>query len=113
MIGGELYVPKLPSIRVTDLAEAMLPGCEVENVGIRPGEKLHEVMVPRDDARTTVEFDRYYVIEPAFQFWDRDAFSADRTGDGRPVAEEFEYDSGTNEQRLSPEQLREHLQFGL
>lgn len=113
MIGGELYVPKLPSIRVTDLAEAMLPGCEVENVGIRPGEKLHEVMVPRDDARTTVEFDRYYVIEPAFQFWDRDAFSSHRKDSGKPVAEEFEYDSGANDEWLSPEQLREHLQFGL
>ena len=79
----------------TDLAEAMLPGCEVETVGIRPGEKLHEVMVPRDDARTTMEFDTYYVIEPAFQFWDRNALSADGVGAGKLVTEEFEYDSST------------------
>ena len=113
MIGGEIFVPKLPSMRVTDLAEAILPGCEIENVGIRPGEKLHEVMVPRDDARTTMEFDHKYVIEPAFQFWDREALSGEMRRKGRMVEENFEYESGTNTVWLQPEQLRDQLRNGL
>jgi UDP-N-acetylglucosamine 4,6-dehydratase len=107
MVGGEVFVPKLPSMNVVDLAKSMLPDCEIENVGIRPGEKLHEVMVPLEDARNTIEFDSYYVIEPSFQFWDRKGFT--ESNGGKAVADDFEYDSGTNPWILSTEELREML----
>lgn len=107
MVGGEVFVPKLPSMNVVDLAKSMLPDCEIENVGIRPGEKLHEVMVPLEDARNTIEFDSYYVIEPSFQFWDRKGFT--ESNGGKAVADDFEYDSGTNPWILTTEELREML----
>lgn len=107
MIGGEVFVPKLPTINVVDLARSMLPNCEIEDVGIRPGEKLHEVMVPLDDARNTIEFDDHYVIEPDFQFWDRTGFK--KAHGGRAVADEFEYNSGTNPWRLTADELGEML----
>src|SRR6202035_5272670 len=69
MEGGELFVPKISSIRIVDLAEAMLPGGVHNIVGIRPGEKLHEVMISADDARVTLELPDRYVIEPLFDFW--------------------------------------------
>ena len=112
LVGGEIFVPKLPSIRVTDLAEAVLPGCAIDNVGIRPGEKLHEVMVPKDDARATLEFPEFFVIEPAFQFWDRDPLSGDQEGASDTVPEDFEYDSGTNTEWLDVKQLREQIRLG-
>jgi len=107
MIGGEVFVPKLPTINVVDLARSMLPNCEIEDVGIRPGEKLHEVMVPLDDARNTIEFDDHYVIEPDFQFWDRTGFK--KAHGGRAVVDEFEYNSGTNPWRLTADELGEML----
>ncbi len=105
MIGGEIFVPKLPSVNIVDLAQAMLPDCEVRTVGIRPGEKLHEVMVPRDDARNTLEFEHMYVIEPNFQFWNRERYMR-HNGEGTPVAEDFEYDSDGNPWRLTADELR-------
>jgi UDP-N-acetylglucosamine 4,6-dehydratase len=108
MIGGEIFVPKLPSMKIADLARAMLPGCAFDVVGIRPGEKLHEVMVPRDDARMTLEFDDYYVIEPAFNFWSRHDYL--HANGGRPVAEDFEYNSSGNDRWLTAESLRPYLE---
>jgi UDP-N-acetylglucosamine 4,6-dehydratase len=105
MIGGEVFVPKIPSMRIVDLAEAMLPGSEKKIVGIRPGEKLHEVMVPREDGRLTLEFDDYYVIEPAFQYWDRADYQ-EQYG-GTPVDHGFQYASDTNVEWLTADQLRE------
>ena len=107
MIGGEVFVPKLPSINIVDLARCMLPDCEIQDVGIRPGEKLHEVMVPMDDARNTIEFDDHYVIEPNFQFWDRKGFS-EQNG-GKAVPDDFEYNSGTNPWVMTADELRELL----
>lgn len=107
MVGGEVFVPKLPSINIVDLAEAMLPGCGIEDVGIRPGEKLHEVMVPVEDARNTLEFDNHYVIEPSFQFWDRSGFA--QSNGGRAVDDDFEYNSGTNSWILNGDDLRDLL----
>jgi len=107
MIGGEIFVPKLPSMRMMDLARVMLPDAEVEIVGIRPGEKLHEVMVPREDGRLTLEFDDHYVIEPAFQFWVREDYQ-DSYG-GRAVDHEFQYSSDENPEWLDDEQLGEML----
>lgn len=101
MKGGEIFVPKIPSMNVMDLAKAIAPNCNVEFNGIRPGEKLHETMITEDDARRTVEYDDYYVIQPEFPWWD-----AAYTKDGKSLAEGFSYVSNTNDQWLSVEELR-------
>ena len=106
MQGGEIFIPKIASMRITDLATAVCARCKQETVGIRPGEKLHELLITRDDARHTLEFDSYYVIQPAVHLWD---FSERRSYDGevgRPVATDFEYASNTNDHWLDAEQLR-------
>ena len=105
MHGGELFVPKIPSMRIVDLARAIGPECELEMVGIRPGEKLHEVMVPADESMSTLEFDDFFVIQPAFRFWDpvEHGRYADQTG--RPVPLDFEYRSDTNDRWMSAEDL--------
>jgi UDP-N-acetylglucosamine 4,6-dehydratase len=101
MVGGEIFVPKIPSMRIIDLARAIAPECDIEIIGIRPGEKMHEVMIPRDEARNTVELDKYYVIKPAFHF-----FKARFCENGcKPVPEDFEYNSGSNPWWLSVEEL--------
>jgi UDP-N-acetylglucosamine 4,6-dehydratase len=102
MVGGELFVPKLPSMNIMDLARAIAPECDTKIIGIRPGEKLHEVMIPRDEARNTLEFMDHYVIQPNFRFWERRF----RINDGKPCPEDFEYNSGTNPWLLSREELR-------
>jgi len=78
MHGGEVFVPKLPSMRLIDLAAAVAPGCAVRTVGIRPGEKLHELLMSEDEARQTVELDDMYVIQPAFPWWDSERWSGGR-----------------------------------
>jgi len=103
MVGGELFVPKIPSMSIMDLAKAVCPECKTKIVGIRPGEKLHEVMVPMDEAAHTVESEDHYVIKPRFRYFDR-RFSGD---DCKPVAEDFEYNSGTNTEWLTIEELQE------
>lgn len=101
MVGGELFVPKLPSMNIMDLAKAIDPLCKTEIIGIRPGEKIHEVMIPIDDARRTVEFDRYYIIQPDFPFWEKRNNHA-----GKPVDENFEYNSGTNPWKLRVKDMK-------
>ncbi|MFN3859283.1 MAG: UDP-N-acetylglucosamine 4,6-dehydratase (inverting) [Caulobacter sp.] len=108
MRGGEIFVPKIPSMRMTDLALAMAPGAEIDVVGIRPGEKLHEIMVGADDARQTVDLGDRYVIEPAFVEYTRKAFGPE-DGAAR-LAEDFAYASDSNDEWLSPEGLREMLE---
>ena len=103
MNGGEVFVPKIPSMRVTELAEALCPGIQTHVIGIRPGEKLHEVMVPVDDARTTIEMPDRYVIEPSFAWWNRSAYEIQGA---TPVDEEFTYSSDQNEEWLSIEEMR-------
>jgi len=71
MVGGELFVPKIPSMRILDLAKAIGPHCKVEAIGIRAGEKIHEVMITRDDARRTLDMGEFYIIQPDFMFWKR------------------------------------------
>jgi len=107
MQGGEVFVPKIPSIRIVDLAAAMAVELPHKLVGIRPGEKLHELMVPLDDARMTLEFDDHYTIVPSIRFNNVDAdFSLDGLGErGRAVADDFEYRSDTNPQFLTVEQI--------
>jgi len=104
MCGGEVFVPKIPSMRIVDLARAIGPDCRMETVGIRPGEKLHETMISEDDARLTLEYADYYVILPNPQCM---GFSrrADPEG-GQPCPDGFRYSSDTNTQWLTPEELR-------
>ncbi len=105
MRGGELFVPKLPSMNIMDLARAICPECAIENVGIRPGEKLHEVMIPEDEARNTVEFDDHFVIKPSAKRQDN---RFDYT-DAKSVPEGFEYNSKDNPWQLSIEELQRLL----
>lgn len=102
MHGGEIFVPKIPSMKVTDLAEAIAPECKIEYIGIRPGEKLHEVMITEDDARRTLEYDTYYVIQPEFPWWKHESIQ-----DGRPLEDGFRYSSELNDHWLSVADLRQ------
>jgi UDP-N-acetylglucosamine 4,6-dehydratase len=102
MVGGELFVPKIPSMRIMDLAKAIAPECKIEIIGVRPGEKIHEVMVTRDDARKTIDVGDFYIIQPAFFFWERRSNGIK----GKPLPEDFEYNSGTNPRFLSIEEMQ-------
>lgn len=101
MHGGEIFVPKIPSMRVPDIAEALAPDAEVQVVGIRPGEKLHEVMLTEDEARHSVETDWGYVIQPEYRFWDEQP-----TYEGSEVPAGFRYASDTNTEWCSVDDLR-------
>lgn len=103
--GGETFISKIPSFKVTDLAEAMLPGCVKPEVGIREGEKLHEVMVTREDSLYTYEYKNHYIIYPHYNWWG----TKDVIPGGRLVEPEFEYSSGTNKEWLGVDALREKL----
>jgi UDP-N-acetylglucosamine 4,6-dehydratase len=107
MHGGEIFVPKIPSMRLVDLAEAVAPGCLVEFIGIRPGEKLHEVLVSEDEARNTVELDEMYVIKPSHPWWKQGNWVH-----ARELPADFRYTSDSNEQWLSHEQLQELIEPG-
>jgi UDP-N-acetylglucosamine 4,6-dehydratase len=102
--GGEIFVPKIPSYRITDLAEAIAPGCRKEIVGIRPGEKLHEEMITPTDALHTIEFEKYFVLLPSVPLWDIKEFMG--SFHGSPCREDFSYVSGTNTDWLTVEQIR-------
>lgn len=104
--GGETFISKIPSFKITDLAEAMLPGCEKPEVGIREGEKLHEVMVTREDSMSTYEYDKHYIIYPHYNWWSRDILSG-----GKLVKQGFEYNSGNNTEWLGVEELRSKLEI--
>jgi UDP-N-acetylglucosamine 4,6-dehydratase len=106
MKGGELFVPKIPSMNIMDIAQAIAPGCPTEIVGIRPGEKLHEVMVAEDDSRNTVEYPDYFAILPSFHQWTDEELL--RNG-GRACPEGFRYSSETNSEWLTVDQLQEML----
>jgi UDP-N-acetylglucosamine 4,6-dehydratase len=108
-LGGEIYVPKIPSYRITEVAEAIGPECKQETVGIRPGEKLHEEMITASDAPNTLETDRHYIIVPMLYQESRDKLMQ-RYGihhRGTPVAQDFCYNSGTNNEWLTAVELRE------
>ena len=103
--GGETFISKIPSFRVPDLAEAMLPGCKIKEIGIRPGEKLHEIMVTTEDSFNTYEYDKHYIVYPQMVFNERQVPDLS----GKKVEEGFSYSSGTNSEWLSVEDLRERL----
>jgi UDP-N-acetylglucosamine 4,6-dehydratase len=109
MKGGEIFVPKIPSMRVVDLAKAMAPELLTHDIGIRPGEKLHEIMCPKDDSHLTMEFNDHYVICPSISFYDEEIdFSINQLNEkGTPVSSGFEYNSGNNKNFLNIEGLRE------
>ena len=108
MLGGEIFVPKIPSARIVDMATAMAPRLPHKVIGIRPGEKLHEVMCPGDDSHLTLAFDDHYVIRPAITFRGNNDFMTDAEGaKGTPVEPEFEYNSGTNPWFLSVAEIEE------
>ncbi len=104
MWGGELYVPKIPSYRITDLAEAIAPDCRQEVIGIRPGEKLHEEMITETDALASLEFENHFVILPSMRLWDVSQYL--ETFGGSRCRPGFSYSSGTNSEWLNVEQLR-------
>lgn len=105
MWGGEIFVPQIPSYRITDVAEAIAPSCKRVVVGVRPGEKLHEEMITETDGLNTIEFDRYFVILPSWRLWDPEEFR--NAFDGKRCALDFKYGSGSNKEWLSVQQLRE------
>ena len=104
MHGGEIFVPKLPSYRILDVVEAVAPGAKVEAVGIRPGEKIHEVMVPADESWHTLEFDDHFVIQPTQAWWTSE--DPLKGSGGVPCPDGFAYSSGENSEWLSVEELK-------
>lgn len=105
--GGETFISRIPSFKITDLAQAMLPGCEMPEVGIREGEKLHEIMVTEEDAPTTYEYDKHFIIFPQMIWNSRQKPNPD--GLGKKVPDRFSYSSGNNAQWMSVEEIRERL----
>lgn len=99
--GGETFISKIPSFKITDLAQAILPGCEMPEVGIREGEKLHEIMVTREDSMMTYEYEKHFIVYPHFDWWDVSRIQAG----GKKVAPEFEYSSGKNTEWLSVDNI--------
>ncbi|WP_188203985.1 UDP-N-acetylglucosamine 4,6-dehydratase (inverting) [Desemzia incerta] len=103
--GGETYISKIPSFKITDLVKAMSDEVSIKEVGIREGEKLHEIMIPKDESRMTYEYDEHYIIYPHFNWWNSDNLLAG----GQPIDVNFEYNSETNAEWLSVEDLRQKL----
>ena len=99
--GGETFISKIPSFKITDLAQAMLPGCEMPEVGIREGEKLHEIMVTREDSATAYEYEKHYIIYPHYNWWGEEKLILG----GKKVEEGFEYNSGNNSVWLNTEEI--------
>jgi UDP-N-acetylglucosamine 4,6-dehydratase len=102
MQGGEVFIPKIPSMRVIDLANAIAPGCKVERIGIRAGEKLHEVLLSEDEARHAVELEDMFIVPPPEGLW----FGHEWEKRGTPLAEGFCYTSDTNRQWLNVEEIQ-------
>jgi UDP-N-acetylglucosamine 4,6-dehydratase/5-epimerase len=109
MWGGEIFVPKIPSYKISDVAKAIAPDCKLKFIGIRPGEKLHEEMITKTDAISTVEFDKSFVILPSIQMWETKKFVSEF--DGKLCTDGFCYNSGANRDWLSVEQIRELIRF--
>ena len=105
--GGETYISKIPSFKVTDVAKAMLPECTLKEIGIREGEKLHEVMITKDDSRATYEYEQHYIIYPHFDWW---SLEKHFSSGGKLITEGFEYNSETNNTWLETEALKERIE---
>jgi len=110
MYGGEIFIPKIPSMYMTELAKALAPDLPHKIIGIRPGEKLHEIMCPADDSHLTLEFNDHFVIKPTIQFANMSDFKINRLGEkGVPVEQGFEYNSGNNSEWLTHKELLEMI----
>ena len=110
MQGGEIFVPKIPSMKITDLAKAIAPNCEFDIIGIRPGEKLHESMISIDDSYNTLEFGNYFIILPSITLTGKPYFNTNRWGEkGTPKKYGFVYSSDKNDKWLTPSQLKEKI----
>lgn len=105
-VGGETFISKIPSFKITDLAQAMLPGCEMPEVGIREGEKLHEIMITEEDSMTTYEYDKHFIIYPQLVWTEKQKPNPT----GRKVADGFSYSSGNNTWWLTVDEIKERLQ---
>jgi UDP-N-acetylglucosamine 4,6-dehydratase len=105
MVGGELFVPKIPACSVADIANVVAPNSKWETIGMRPGEKMHEILIPEDEARNVLEFDNHFVVQPIQSFW------GNKIGilGGRSCPENFRYASNVNCESLNEDQLRELL----
>lgn len=112
MHGGELFIPKIPSMKITDLAATLAPNLLIKLIGIRPGEKLHEIMISADDALHSLEFDDHYVITPSIRFYDKEAdFAINKLGQkGSSIKSGFEYRSDNNTQWLNQQSLKEMIE---
>jgi len=111
MFGGELFVPKIPSYRILDVAQAIAPECKYKIIGIRPGEKLHEEMITETDSLNTVEFEKYFVILPSTELWDIDKFRKESNSSvGKMCEFGFSYNSGTNKDFLTVKDLQKLIQ---
>ncbi len=106
MEGGEIFVPKIPSMKIMDLAEVIAPQAQKEIIGIRPGEKLHEALITQEEAKHTKEYDDYFVVEPDFPFW---SYKEERGG--KTLPDGFQYTSENNSQWLTKEDLRKIIDF--
>ena len=104
MKGGEIFIPKIPSMKIVDLAEVIAPGAKKKIIGIRPGEKLHEILLTREEAKHTSEFDEYFIIKPEFHFWKESNLDG-----GKVLAEGFEYTSKINDKWMTKEEMVEIL----
>ena len=110
MQGGEIFVPKIPSVRITDLAKSMAPDLPIKIIGIRPGEKIHEVMCPSDDSHLTIEFNDHFVIAPSIRFFSRENdFNSNSLGElGKVVKQGSEYNSGDNPYFLNIDEIKDY-----
>jgi FlaA1/EpsC-like NDP-sugar epimerase len=104
MKGGEIFIPKIPSMRIVDLAETIAPNAKKRIIGVRPGEKLHEILLTKEETQHAKEFDKYFVIEPEFPFWNINNFK-----ENKRLSDGFEYTSNTNDKWISKEQIKEIL----
>jgi len=109
MIGGEIFVPKIPSIKITDLAKAMAPDLHQKTIGIRPGEKIHELLTSKDESRNVIKFKNHYVITPNIEFkFNKTKYLQNKDGEkGKFVQNDFEYSSGTNENFLNVKEIKD------
>ncbi|HIO64402.1 MAG TPA: UDP-N-acetylglucosamine 4,6-dehydratase (inverting) [Dehalococcoidia bacterium] len=101
MHGGEVFIPKIPSVRITDLAAVIAPGCEIEETGIRPGEKLHELLIGSDDARQAIDMGDHYILKPQYPMWGQDH----TPHEGKPLPDGFIYSSDTNDHWLEGQEI--------
>ena len=106
LYGGEVIVPKLPSLKIIDIVKHILPSGDYEITGARPGEKLHEVMIPLEESRNCVDMGSHYIIQPSHHWWNVEAFFENMRNVGTPVDSEFEYDSYKNDEWLSSHEIK-------